>query len=147
MPKILLIDNDENFQIKLKKSFEELDNEFSSALPGDEGIKKYKDYGPDLVLMNYDHCKDSADMMFREILEFDSTACIVSLLNDDVLDYVHRMYLKGARSTIKVPKKLKTKKDVKMIMDQMFSICDDLKFDNCVGCWKKGTFISTIKFN
>ncbi|MCE7735587.1 MAG: hypothetical protein GPJ54_11960 [Candidatus Heimdallarchaeota archaeon] len=147
MPKILLIDNDEKFQAKLKESFENLDNEVSTALPGDEGIKKYKDDGPDLVLLNYGHCRDSADMMFSEILRFDSTACIVTLLNEDVLDQVHRMYLKGARSTIKVPKELKTKKDVKMVMDQMFAICDDLKFDNCVGCWKKGTFTSTIKFN
>ena len=147
MPKILLIDDDKNFQTKLKDSFEELDNEFSTALPGDPGIKKYKDFAPDLVLVNYGHCRDSADIMFREILEFDSTACIVSLLNDDVIDQVHRMYLKGARSTIKVPNELKTKKEVKIIMDQMFSICDDLRFDNCVGCWKKGTFTSTIKFN
>ena len=147
MPTILLIDNDRVFQKKLKQSFENLENEFFIALPGEEAIEKYEGYNPDLVLMNYAHCKETADIMFRDILEFDATAGIVSLLNDEVEDQVHQMYLKGARSTIKIPNELKTKKEVDMIMDQLFKICDGLKFDNCIGCWKTNKFISTIKLH
>ncbi|MHA2274916.1 MAG: hypothetical protein ACXAC2_04080 [Candidatus Kariarchaeaceae archaeon] len=142
-----MIDSDQQFATKLKTSFQELDNEFEIAQPGDPGVIKFKDYGPDLVLMNYGNSLDTAEMMFNEILTFDSTACIVSLLNDDFEDQVHEMYLKGARSSIKIANEPKTDKDVKMVMDQMFKICDDLKFENCVGCWKNSRYTSTIKLD
>ncbi|OLS19452.1 MAG: hypothetical protein HeimC2_41320 [Candidatus Heimdallarchaeota archaeon LC_2] len=147
MPKVLLIDNDEDFQNKLRKGFEDYDNEFDFALPGDAGLTKYKDYIPDLVLINYCHCKKDAKMMFDQILRFDSTACIIVLLNDDEKNLISEMYKYGARSTISSPKKLKTDKDTKIIMDQMFEVCAELKFEECVGCWKTQRFSSTIKFN
>ncbi len=147
MPKVLLIDNDENFQVKLKKGFEDRNNEFSFSFPGDVGISKYKDFIPDLVLINYSHCKKDAQMMFNEILSFDSTACIVALLNEDEKDLIPEMYKYGARSTIATPKELSTDKDAKIIMDQMFDVCAELKLEECVGCWKTHRFSSTIDLN
>ena len=147
MSKILLIDSDDKIRDHLQKSFEELGNEFEYSIPGDDGIEKFKEYGPDLVLLNYNHCKETSDKMFEQMLEFDSTACIVSMLSEEVTSEVHRMYLKGARSSIRIPDEIKTKKDVKYIMDQMFKVCEELRIDDCVGCWKNNKFISTIKFN
>ena len=71
-----------------------------------------------------------------DILEFDSTACIVAMLDEDKAEEIPDLYTMGSRSVIK----LKKDQDPHTILEQMVDVCNELKNDECVACWKFNRF-------
>jgi len=52
MKKILLIDNEENIQIVYREEFEDDGYQVISALSGEEGLKKFSEEKPDIVILD-----------------------------------------------------------------------------------------------
>ncbi len=52
MKKILLIDNEENIQIVYREEFEDDGYQVASALSGEEGLKKFSEEKPDIVILD-----------------------------------------------------------------------------------------------
>ena len=52
MRKILLVDDDESIQLLYREELEDNGYEVISALNGEEGLQKFKDNSPDLVILD-----------------------------------------------------------------------------------------------
>ena len=52
MKKILLVDNEENIQIVYREEFENDGYQVVSALNGEEGLKKFNEEKPDIVILD-----------------------------------------------------------------------------------------------
>ncbi len=86
--KILVVDDDPNICDLLRMYFESEGYEVKTANDGDEGVKMFKMYEPDLVLLDLMLPKKDGNQVCREIREISSKPIIMLTAKSEVFDKV-----------------------------------------------------------
>jgi two-component system response regulator (stage 0 sporulation protein F) len=77
MKKILLIDNEENIQIVYREEFEDDGYQVVSALNGKEGLKKFSEEKPDIVILDIHMPGMGGVEVLRKMKTLDSAVPVV----------------------------------------------------------------------
>lgn len=131
MTNILLVDSDDQINLEFKKEFEKNKNEVDLC-SFDNGLSKYQESMPVLTIVNFEDPNRAAEII-EKIIAYDNDACILALSpynENPEKDMIERS---GVKAVIPRPIKI-GEKDVKIITDNIYSVCSTLKNKKCLGC-------------
>ena len=110
--KVLLVDDSKVARMTLKKTIEEFGHEvICEAQDGLEGVKKYKELRPDLIICDIEMPNLDGNELLKQIKEFNSDANVAIVSSVTNTQVVQKLLAQGAIEVIKKPfKKVQMKK-------------------------------------
>lgn len=131
MTNILLVDGDDLINMEFKKEFEKNKNDvdFSSF---DNSLTKYQESMPMVIIVNFEDPTKAAGVT-EKIIAYDNDACILALSPYNENPEKDKIERSGVKAVIPTPIKI-GEKDVKIITDNIYSVCSTLINEKCLGC-------------
>lgn len=136
MPNILIIEDDATEKQLMKETLEKQGDTVKTVNLSIDGIETYLEYGPDVVIMDFDQDTNLSKQIANRMTEMDSTACIFAIVGDNQKMEEISSYTAGVRATIPRNKPIKSDNDAEELVDRIVKACSELSDGYCSSCWK-----------
>lgn len=143
MPSILVIDENKQFLDSIKKEFERIGSDVVHS-DFENSLETFEQLIPDLILMDYSTNPSRANSLCEKILEFDGTACIFALVENPDKSIVNSSYTSGVRAVIELKKDNNDEIEIKPVVGNIVSACNELEKDKCISCWLTNKFTDLV---
>lgn len=126
MKRLLIIEDEKNLALSLESHFFALGIETKVALDGQEGIKLYEEFNPDLILLDINLPKKNGWEVCEYIRKKSDTPIIMMTARDSELDEIHGLEI-GGNDYITKPFSInvltvKIKKILKLLNSDSYSV-------------------------